>query len=114
MRDLEQVPDGVVVHPPALRHSLLGLDEGGPGRLNLTPWKMWNLKTGGVALGAGTLEAMEVLEGAFRDFPAAWQDRLDEDVAHLEVRSQYIDITRLSAQERAPSLANRTTSRRDA
>src|SRR5215467_6497965 len=40
--------------------------------LNLTPWKMWDLKTGGVAEGAGTLEAMEVLESAFRDFPAAW------------------------------------------
>src|SRR5689334_20791804 len=40
--------------------------------LNLTPWKMWDLKTGGVAKGAGTLEAMDVLESAFRDFPAAW------------------------------------------
>jgi tetratricopeptide (TPR) repeat protein len=40
--------------------------------MNLTPWQMWNLKSGGVAEGAGTLEAMEVLENAFRDFPAAW------------------------------------------
>ncbi len=40
--------------------------------MNLTPWKMWDLKTGGVAEGAGTLEAMAVLESAFRDFPAAW------------------------------------------
>ena len=40
--------------------------------MNLTPWKMWDLKTGGVAEGAGTLEAMEVLESAFRDFPGAW------------------------------------------
>ena len=40
--------------------------------MNLTPWKMWDLKTGGVAAGAGTLEAMEVLESAFRDFPGAW------------------------------------------
>src|SRR5262249_15663445 len=40
--------------------------------MNLTPWKMWDLKTGGVAEGAGTLEAMEVLESALRDFPAAW------------------------------------------
>ena len=40
--------------------------------MNLTPWKMWDLKTGGVAEGAGTLEAMEVLESAFRDFPRAW------------------------------------------
>jgi len=40
--------------------------------MNLTTWKMWDLKTGGVAEGAGTLEAMEVLESAFRDFPRAW------------------------------------------
>ncbi len=40
--------------------------------MNLTPWKMWDLKTGRVADGAGTLEAMDVLESAFRDFPAAW------------------------------------------
>jgi tetratricopeptide (TPR) repeat protein len=40
--------------------------------MNLTPWKMWDLETGGVAEGAGTLEAMEVLESAFRDFPGAW------------------------------------------
>src|SRR5262249_18328265 len=40
--------------------------------MNLTPWKMWDLKTGGVAEGAGTLEAMEVLESAFGDFPGSW------------------------------------------
>ena len=40
--------------------------------MNLTPWKMWDLKTGGVAERAGTLEAMEVLDSAFRDFPRAW------------------------------------------
>jgi len=40
--------------------------------MNLTPWKMWDLKTGDVADGAGTLEAMEVLDSAFRDFPRAW------------------------------------------
>ncbi len=40
--------------------------------MNLTPWKMWDLKTGGIAEGAGTAEAVEVLESAFRDFPAAW------------------------------------------
>jgi tetratricopeptide (TPR) repeat protein len=40
--------------------------------MNLTPWKMWDLKTGGVAEGAGTLEAMEVLDSACRDFPRAW------------------------------------------
>jgi tetratricopeptide (TPR) repeat protein len=40
--------------------------------MNVTPWQMWDLKTGGVAEGAGTREAMDVLESAFRDFPAAW------------------------------------------
>jgi tetratricopeptide (TPR) repeat protein len=40
--------------------------------MNLTPWKMWDLRSGGVAKGAGTTEAMEVLESAFRDSPASW------------------------------------------
>ena len=40
--------------------------------MNMTPWKMWDLKTGGVAEGAGTAEAVEVLESAFRDIPASW------------------------------------------
>ena len=40
--------------------------------MNLTPWKMWDLKTGGVAEGAGTAEAVDVLESAFRDLPASW------------------------------------------
>jgi hypothetical protein len=33
---------------------------------------MWDLKTGGIAEGAGTAEAVEVLEAAFRDIPASW------------------------------------------
>jgi len=37
-----------------------------------TPWKMWNLTTGGVAENAGTQEAMEVLEGLFANTPASW------------------------------------------
>ena len=40
--------------------------------MNLTPWKMWDLKTGGIAEGAGTAEAVAMLESAFRDLPAAW------------------------------------------
>jgi len=40
--------------------------------LNETPWKMWNLKTGGVAEGAGTVEAREVLERAFDEVPSSW------------------------------------------
>ena len=40
--------------------------------MNRTPWQIWDLKTGSVAEGAGTTEAMEVLESSFRDFPASW------------------------------------------
>ncbi len=40
--------------------------------MNLTPWKMWDLTTGGIAEGAGTTEAVAMLESAFRDLPAAW------------------------------------------
>ena len=39
--------------------------------LNRTPWRMWDLRTGEPAPGAGTLEAREVLETAFRDLPGA-------------------------------------------
>ena len=39
--------------------------------LNRTPWRMWDVKTGAPAAGAGTLEAREVLESAFRDLPNA-------------------------------------------
>ena len=40
--------------------------------MNRTPWKMWDLRTGDVAEGAGTAEAREVLENTFRDFPDSW------------------------------------------
>ena len=40
--------------------------------MNETPWKMWDLPTGQIARGAGTAEAREVLETAFRDRPASW------------------------------------------
>ncbi len=40
--------------------------------MNLTPWKMWDLKTGDVAEGAGTAEAIDVLESAFADIPSSW------------------------------------------
>jgi tetratricopeptide (TPR) repeat protein len=39
--------------------------------LNRTPWRMWDLRTGEPAPGAGTLEARELLESAFRDLPGA-------------------------------------------
>ena len=40
--------------------------------MNETPWKMWDLTTGKAAEGAGTDEAVAVLEQAFADIPAAW------------------------------------------
>ncbi len=39
--------------------------------MNRTPWRMWDLVTGGVADGAGTAEAREVLERAMRTQPEA-------------------------------------------
>jgi len=39
--------------------------------LNRTPWRMWDLKSGDPAEGAGTAEARTVLESAFRDLPGA-------------------------------------------
>ncbi|WP_164658827.1 tetratricopeptide repeat protein [Tropicibacter sp. Alg240-R139] len=38
--------------------------------MNLTPWKMWDLKSGLPAQGAATVEVQEVLEVAMRDDPA--------------------------------------------
>ncbi len=40
--------------------------------MNRTPWKMWDLASGAVAEGAGTEEAIEVLEKAFQDQPDSW------------------------------------------
>ncbi len=39
--------------------------------MNITPWALWDLPSGGIAEGAGTQEAMDVLETAFRQDPAA-------------------------------------------
>ena len=39
--------------------------------MNRTPWRMWNPRTGEPSPGAGTLEAREVLEAAFRELPGA-------------------------------------------
>ena len=41
--------------------------------LNETPWQMWNLATGEVADEAGTVEARQVLEGAFDRLPSSWE-----------------------------------------
>ncbi|MBT5265691.1 MAG: hypothetical protein HOL85_12720 [Rhodospirillaceae bacterium] len=40
--------------------------------MNQTPWKMWDLKTGGIAEGAGTAEAVEVMDAIFAKIPASW------------------------------------------
>ncbi len=40
--------------------------------MNVTPWKMWDLKKGTVAEGAGTIEAEAVLDTCFRT-EAAWK-----------------------------------------
>ncbi len=39
--------------------------------LNRTPWRMWDLRIGEPAPKAGTIEARETLESAFRDLPGA-------------------------------------------
>ena len=41
--------------------------------MNQTPWKMWDLKTGTIPEGAGTAEAIEVLEDAFDNNPESWK-----------------------------------------
>lgn len=48
-------------HPNDLDVAALYVD----ALMNLTPWKLWNLKTGEPAAGARTLEAKEILEAAF-------------------------------------------------
>ncbi len=39
--------------------------------LNRTPWRMWDLRSGQPAPGAGTLETCDLLDSAFRDLPSA-------------------------------------------
>ena len=39
--------------------------------MNRTPWQMWDLRTGAPAADAGTLEAQEALDTAFRTVPGA-------------------------------------------
>ena len=50
--------------------------------LNQTPWKMWDLRSGGVAEGAGTIEAQAVLEKFIDNDPAA---RGHPGILHLYV-----------------------------
>ncbi|MEQ9643304.1 MAG: tetratricopeptide repeat protein [Alphaproteobacteria bacterium] len=56
--------------------------------MNVTPWQMWDLKSGGVAQGALTLEAREVLERAMRNDPAA--------MAHPGILHLYVHLMEMS------------------
>ena len=50
--------------------------------MNETPWKMWDLASGGPAEGAGTIEAMDLLDQAFTGMPASWDH---PGLLHLQV-----------------------------
>ncbi len=65
-------------HPDDLEVAAAFVD----GILNETPWQMWNLQTGGVADGAGTVEAQTTLERVFADLPLSWDH---PGVLHLYV-----------------------------
>ena len=68
--------------------------------LNETPWRMWDLPTGMPAAGAGTVEAMNVLEGAMRDLPGSWD--------HPGLLHLYIHLMEMSPfPERALRAADR-------
>ena len=54
--------------------------------INRTPWNLWDLKTGGIAEGASTAEAKEVLESALRSIEDAggpWHPGLLHIYIHL-------------------------------
>ncbi|MDE4096426.1 hypothetical protein [Phaeobacter gallaeciensis] len=56
--------------------------------LNLTPWNMWDLKTGLPAEGAATTEAQQVLEDAFDSLPGA--------MAHPGLLHLYVHLMEMS------------------
>jgi len=56
--------------------------------MNETPWLMWDLETGGVPPGAGTKEAVGLLEGLFNDHAAAW--------AHPGLLHLYVHLMEMS------------------
>ena len=58
--------------------------------MNRTPWQLWDLVTGEPAEGADTLEAMEVLETAFRDLAAKGAER------HPGLLHMYIHLMEMS------------------
>lgn len=56
--------------------------------MNRTPWQLWDLASGEPAQGAGTLEAVEVLEGAFESAADAW--------SHPGLLHMYIHLMEMS------------------
>ncbi|MCY4423194.1 MAG: tetratricopeptide repeat protein [Acidimicrobiaceae bacterium] len=58
--------------------------------MNRTPWALWDLVTGEPAEGAGTLEAVEVLEQAFADLDASGAGR------HPGLLHMYIHLMEMS------------------
>ena len=56
--------------------------------MNLTPWKMWDLRTGQPAEGAKTVEAQQVLEGLLTNHPDA--------MAHPGVLHLYVHLMEMS------------------
>ncbi|MFI1071372.1 hypothetical protein [Streptomyces puniciscabiei] len=67
--------------------------------MNLTPWRLWNLRTGGPAEGARTLEAKAVLDRALAT---------DAGAGHLGVLHMYIHLMEMSpAPEAALPVADR-------
>jgi len=69
--------------------------------MNETPWQMWDLATGKVAAGAGTAEARQILEGAFRDIPASWEH---PGLLHLYVHLMEMSPTPQAALKAADRL----------
>ncbi len=70
--------------------------------MNRTPWQLWDLVTGEPEEGADTLEAMEVLETAFRDHAAKGAER------HPGLLHMYIHLMEMSPHpERALKAGDR-------
>ncbi len=65
--------------------------------LNRTPWRMWDLRTALPTLGAGTVEARELLETAFRDLPGAMN--------HPGLLHLYVHLMEMSPHPEAALLA---------
>ncbi len=71
--------------------------------MNRTPWALWDLQTGQPAVGADTLEAIAVLEGAFDSLDGAW--------SHPGLLHMYIHLMEMSPHpERALRHGDRLSS----